>query len=66
MAITKFIIDSEVTTVGGDKFEMSSDSKSADFFVLSVNGVQMKMSEQDATDLSRMLSRMVGNRVAVK
>lgn len=61
-----FSIKGTVATAGGDSISLESDKGSSDYSVLTVNGVQMKLVEQDLRDLLNLIQREAFPRLGVK
>lgn len=61
-----FNVQGTITTVGGDIISLQSDLKASDYSVLSINGVQLKLAEQDLKDLVTLVSREAFPRLGVK
>ncbi len=68
MAVTwnKFQMEGQVETSTGPIFKLSSDSASPDYSVLSIDALQLKLTQADLQDIMQLITREGFSRITVK
>lgn len=61
-----FVMEGQVNCSTGPVFKLSSDSKSPDYSVLSIDDLHLKLSQADLQDIMQLINREGFSRITVK